>query len=201
MKAYIVALAIAAAVIIAIPPALPKTNTTTDAVVFVDQEQGHGSGTHLGNGVILTAAHVVDGVDDFIIKDDKGNTSPGKVLWASKDYDVALIQTQYAGPSRSISCSPLRNGQPVHAVGNPGSLEFISTYGHVANPTPIKIDDTNELVTLDLNAGRGMSGGPLLDAQGRVVGVVVAITNPARLVGSFTFAVPSSTLCRLLARA
>lgn len=180
-----------------------------DAVMKVEMKDGHGSGVQLGGGLILTARHVVvDEEGDFEegikVRDASGFSSDAKVLWVSKDYDAALLKTSYAGPAAPLRCTAIGMGEGVAAAGSPGSLNFITTYGHVSSAGPMLLKRSAvgdvEALTMDINAGQGMSGGPIFDAQHRVVGIVSMITNPKNLGGSFTFAIPATDICRLLAR-
>jgi S1-C subfamily serine protease len=180
-----------------------------DAVMKVEMTDGHGSGVHLGGGLILTARHVVvdnegEFEEDIKVRDASGFSSDAKVLWVSKDYDAALLKTSYAGPAAPLRCTGVGMGEGIAAAGSPGDLNFITTYGHTASAGPMSMKRSAvgdvEVITMDLNAGQGMSGGPIFDAQHRVIGIVSMITNPKNLGGSFTFAIPATNICRLLAR-
>jgi S1-C subfamily serine protease len=174
-----------------------------DGVVKVELDGGHGSGVHLGGGLILTANHVVSGEDNIEVRDAAGFTASAKVLWASKEFDTALLQTSYAGPSAALRCAPIGMGEGIQAAGSPGKLEFITTYGHTAASGPVGVDSqigVIQTIVMDINGGQGMSGGPVFDAQHRVIGIMSLITNPKDLRGSFAFAIPATDICRLLAR-
>ena len=96
----------------------PKAIST----VLLSDDSGHGSGVHLGHGFILTAAHVVEDHSEMEVTDSDGHKQTGKVLWANKTYDVALIQVPDANLAASpLNCSaaPPRVGDEVVAIGNP----------------------------------------------------------------------------------
>lgn len=206
-RALLEALGIFTATLIAfvvIAPSIPKTHTPAPlaaVVKVVDGDGGHGSGTHLGNGVILTAAHVVEGEEKITVIDAAGVQSNASVIWLSQEYDIALLSTNYTGPSAALRCDPAGVGEGVTASGSPGEWDFVTTYGHVARTALVRgMNDIKEVLMLDLNIGQGMSGGPIFDSGHRIIGVVSMMAAPQKLVGSFSFAVPSTTVCRLLAR-
>lgn len=173
------------------------------AIVKIVLPAGHGSGVHIGNGYILTAEHVAS-KGEVTIKSDAGDIRPGTVLWSNADYDIALIR---AKPDRlgvaDLNCADLAPGQAVIAFGNPTELEFISTNGRVAG-TVRSVGEWKVVFPVDMTILPGMSGGPVLDTNGRVAGINVGVlTAPIGFASSFTgigVAVPSSVVCELLAR-
>lgn len=166
---------------------------------------GHGSGVHIGSGLILTAAHVVDGVEHVRVKSSHGGTYPATVLWANAAYDVALLDAQlFMVRVSHLSCRALAVGATLRAIGNPGGLEFITLRGHVSAP-PQRYDELASAMILDMTIAPGMSGGPVLDSKGEVVGLVNAMMAvPTSLLSvslmPIGYAVPGTAICRLLAR-
>jgi S1-C subfamily serine protease len=163
---------------------------------------GHGSGVHLGGGVILTAWHVVNGEPTMTVVDDAGRKRPGEVLWTNPDYDVALIRiSDYAGvASAPLSCKPPAIGAHVRAFGNPLSITFVSTYGHVVGATRT-VAQWRAGVILDISLAPGMSGGPVFNDDGEVVAMATGMALIKKLGASgFAVAVPGSAICPLLGR-
>ena len=174
------------------------------STVKVELVQGHGSGVHIGDGLVLSAAHVASEGDVVKIKLDDGTTRDAQVVWASKASDIALLQTSPAGLAASpLSCAPAIVGQSVTARGNPLVLEFVTTYGHIVG-APRQMQEWASVVPVDMVILPGMSGGPLFNSAGEVVGINVAVlTVPLGLSASITglgMVVPSSHICSLLGR-
>lgn len=178
------------------------------------QELGHGSGVYLGNGYVLTANHVVEGVKDagghVIVKTEKLDTVSyeAEVLWQDKEYDVALVRVPnyFFGARAHLACGlpDPYVGLPVEAVGSPLNLDFIRTFGHIASNVRSgdkKIFKDYQIV--DISIAPGNSGGPLFSM---VDGELLGITNAGAIAmvgygGSFvgmSYIVPRSTLCRVI---
>lgn len=180
----------------------PKPHPSS--VVKVILTNGHGSGVSIGGGYVITAGHVaVDGV--VSLRNSLGEEQPAEVLWYNKDYDVSILMAskpEILGNSH-LSCRTPNIGEEVIATGSPLETEFTSYWGHV-NSGLIHTPVWKEAVTLDMTIVPGISGGPLFDKNGNVVGIAVGVaTFPFGQSPSLTgigFAVPSSTICKLLAR-
>jgi S1-C subfamily serine protease len=186
-------------------PATPASNQASD-VVKVMLEGGHGSGVHIGDGYILTAAHVVGANKEVTLKSSMGDVQKGAVLWANTDYDVALVRAERPARlgSATLSCRTAAVGEVVEARGNPLMVEFVSAYGHVAGE-PRAVGAWKYVLVTDSTTVPGMSGGPVYDKAGDVVGITVGVMAVpmgfgASLTG-FGTVVPSSTVCMLMGRA
>lgn len=170
--------------------------------------EGHGSGVHIGSGYIITANHVAGETKGQIkIKTEDGGTVPASLLWANKDYDIALIKID-AESARSIkaarlSCNVAHVGDDIVAGGNPLAVEFVSAYGKIAG-LPRQVGAVKSVYITDITTVMGQSGGPVFDKNGDVVGITVAVMTASlgfgRSLTGFGFAVPSSEVCMLLAR-
>ncbi|UXN70876.1 serine protease [Devosia neptuniae] len=185
-------------VLYAQPPVIPSST------VKVELEKGHGSGVHIGDGLILTAAHVAREGAAVRLKLDDGTYRDAEVLWSSTASDIALLRTSPAGLSSSpLSCAPLKVGQEVTARGNPLSVEFVTTYGHIVGPAT-KRSDWLGVAPVDMVILPGMSGGPAFNSAGEVIGINVALlTLPLGVGVSATgigFIVPAEQICGLLGR-
>lgn len=182
-------------------PSSPAAIEQPSAVVRIQLENGHGSGVHIGRGLFLTAAHVVD-LPVFELKLSDGSVYPGELLWASKEYDVALVQVVVVDidvtPAAAVlACAPLQVGEAIHAIGNPFDLGITTTHGRVAGLDGGK-SLWKEVVVADMTVGAGMSGGPVFGAFNALRGIVVGAFGQ---LSSLSFIVPSSTICKLMARA
>lgn len=104
------------------------------AVVEVIDGKGHGSGVHIGNGYVVTAAHVVGDNKSMTLKSPDGGTQEAEVLWRNKTYDVALMRA--ADPDKlgtaHLACRTPKAGELISAKGNPLNIEFVTVWGRVA---------------------------------------------------------------------
>lgn len=206
MRRYVLAFL---AVIIFAATAAYATTATGDppkatSVVKVVLAKGHGSGVHIGNGYVLTAAHVVDSLTTAKIKLSDGKEVTGDVLWVNKAYDVALLRSDGGAMGVSkLACRTIAVGDVIRAAGNPTILEFVDSYGKVSGAKR-ELRPWKSVVITDITTVPGMSGGPVFDDKGEVVGISVGVLSlplgfSASLTGFGTM-VPSSTICELLAR-
>lgn len=166
--------------------------------------QGHGTGVHIGNGFVVTAAHVVNDAKQVTLKTDTGEELPADVLWINKAYDLALLTTAARPRASALLCAAPNVGAKVYAIGNPGKLEFIRMHGRVAAEER-KYELWASAMIVDITIAPGVSGGPLYDQQGRVIGIIVGMSvvnlgfSPSAL--GYAYVVPTAAVCKLLARA
>lgn len=162
------------------------------------KEEGLGSGVIVSaNGYILTNNHVVEGADEIrvVLPDDRELTA--KVIGADPKTDVAVIKIDAANlPTVTFADSDkLRVGDVVFAVGNPLGIGETVTMGIVsARGRQVGIlDDVGgyeDFIQTDAAINMGNSGGPLVDAKGRLVGINSAILSPSRGNIGIGFAIP-----------
>jgi serine protease Do len=159
---------------------------------------GHGSGVHIGNGFILTANHVVDDAEKIEIETSDGKKITPELLWTNKKYDVALLRVEDADmASRELRCSPAIEGEAVWSLASPYDASFITVHGRVAGVPRAIGGMTAPAIILDMSVGAGMSGGPLYDRRGRILGLIQATYTRVPI----GMAIPSSTVCALMGRA
>jgi len=162
------------------------------------KEEGLGSGVIVSsNGFILTNNHVVDGADEIkvVLPDDR--ELPAKVVGADPKTDVAVVKIE-AKDLASVTFADsdkLRVGDVVFAVGNPLGVGETVTMGIVsAKGRQVGIlDDVagyEDFIQTDAAINMGNSGGALVDAKGRLVGINSAIISPSRGNIGIGFAVP-----------
>lgn len=158
---------------------------------------GAGSGVVVTpDGYILTNEHVVERVQDARVAFVDGRSVAAVVVGRDPSTDLAVLRAQAASlPYATLSSStPLRVGQLVVAVGNPLGFEstvsagVVSALGRSLRSRQGRAIEGIVQHTAALNPGN--SGGPLVDASGRVVGVNTAIIAMAQGIG---FAVPAAT--------
>ena len=160
------------------------------AVVGIGHGWGLGSGVVVAEGVVLTNAHNVHDSEVPVTFAD-GRTSPGRVSGHDIDGDLAAIavDTGGVGPVEWAG-SPARVGAAAFALANPGGRGLRVTLGTVAavgrtfrGPRGRRVTGTIEHTA---PMARGSSGGPLVDAHGRLVGL-----NTNRLGEGFYAALPA----------
>jgi S1-C subfamily serine protease len=166
-------------------------------VVGLERRRGQGSGVALTpDGYVLTNAHVAGRSGRLGVRLPGGEEAPGEVVGADERTDLAVVRAE----ARGLAILPLaedrslRVGELVLAIGNPLGFERSVSVGVVsalyrALPTP-QGGLLDGLVQTDAAVNPGNSGGPLLDAEGRVVGVTTAMIPWAKGMG---FAVPART--------
>jgi len=174
-------------------------------------QQGVGSGFVIDDdGHIITNNHVVEKAEDVQVTFADGTIVRATVVGTDADSDLAVIRVD---PSQSPLVSvelgdsdQVQVGQRALALGNPFGLRGTLTVGIVsALGRSLALGRTSaaiggrftipELVQTDAAINPGNSGGPLLDSQGRVIGVTTAYEANASGVG---FAVPVNTLKRVV---
>lgn len=157
---------------------------------------GTGSGFLIGDGYALSNHHVVHGAAGVEATAHDGHTASATVIGSDAATDVALLRVPGldAEPLVFADSNALRVGDLAIAVGCPHGLAHSVTAGILSGlgralpgPGGQTIED---VIQTDAPLNPGNSGGPLLDAQGRVVGIATAILPMAQ---GLCFAVPSAT--------
>ncbi len=171
-------------------------------------EEGAGSGFIIDDeGHIVTNYHVIDGATSINVSLADGREFPAKRVGIDPRNDVAVLKVDVsAGTLEAVelgSSSTLKVGQRAIAIGNPfGQFGQTLTTGVVsALNRSLKGPDGSEItgmIQTDAAINRGNSGGPLLDSSGKVIGINTAIFSPSGTNSGVGFAVPVSTLKRLL---
>jgi len=143
------------------------------AVVQIETRDAVGSGViYTPDGLVLTAAHVVEGFPEVTIRLNDGRTTTGTVLGTHHLTDVAVVRidgfTDLPVAEFALG-EELRTGQLAVAVGSPFGFSRSVTAGIVS--TTARIIDTVVMVQTDAAINPGNSGGPLVDADGRVIGI------------------------------
>jgi serine protease Do len=152
-------------------------------------------------GLFVTSAHVIRSQRMIVVTPD-GRRVPGELVWQERRRDVALLRAPGAAmpPVRTADPSAMRPGSLVMAIGHPfGLVDAVSTgVLQSVGELPLGLDFEGSgaglrWVQADLRLGPGNSGGPLADADGRVIGVA------AMIVAGLALAVPVPEVEALLA--
>ncbi len=186
---------------LAVPGATNAPGTETEAaaqailpsVVQVRTTRGSGSGWVLDDqGHVVTNHHVIDGATSVQLLTSTGRTVRATVVGSDEDADIAVLQTSAADlPAAEVGrSSTLQIGQPVIAVGSPLGLNGTVTSGIVSAVDRGTRSRSTPMVQTDASINPGNSGGPLVDLEGRVVGVNTSIATLGSGNIGIGFAVP-----------
>lgn len=174
-------------------PALVK------AVVTVEMKDGHGSGFLITNdGYILTNAHVVGNDAMVKVRFEQGFTLDGQVVKVNRDFDVALVKV--AG-----------NDLPALAMGDDGNLQLGEELFAIGTPLDEALGQSvsrgimsgkreiegRKYIQTDVSINPGNSGGPLINSEGKVVGIATMKVKATGVEG-IGFGVPISTALEML---
>jgi S1-C subfamily serine protease len=158
-------------------PLANHSGQVLNAVVSLRLAQSHGSGFLVSeDGLILTNAHVVGNADSVNVRFPGGFELPGKVLKVHAARDVALVKVEMSHAAcLPIRTAPLAVAEPVYAIGAPLSLELASTLSKgVVSALRTQAPENQPIIQADADIHGGNSGGPLVDANGNVVGISVS---------------------------
>lgn len=186
-----------------------------DSFTFFDElkpQEGTGTGTivDVQRGIVLTNLHVIEGAlesgGSVEIMLPNGHNSKAKLLGFDVESDIAVLQLSEI--PKSIVALPygdssrLEVGQRVLAIGNPFGLYRSLTAGIISS-----LDRTmktsrgallKDLIQTDASINPGNSGGPLLDSEGRLIGINTAILSQSGDSAGIGFAVPINSIKRIL---
>jgi S1-C subfamily serine protease len=168
------------------------------SVVLIRTNHELGTGVVVADdGTILTANHVIAGGGKITVTFADGTTTIATVASAAPKMDIASLVPEKL--PRVVVPATLGGGPevggPVVAIGNPLGLADSVSSGVISGlgRTAVTADGTfSGLIQFDASVNPGSSGGPLLDANARVIGIVVSIASPAHedAFAGIAFAVP-----------
>lgn len=162
------------------------------------QPIGLGSGFAVGPGSIATNFHVIDGAASAVVRPIGDSTEyvVAGLLAADPAHDLAVLHVpSLSAPSLTFSERDATVGDPVFVVGNPQGLEGTFSQGIVSGLRRVGPDS---VVQITAPISPGSSGGPVLDAAGRVLGIATATLQSGQ---NLNFAVPASYARAALAKA
>lgn len=190
-------------------PAIQAVARALPSVVSIralgNGRDGYGAGIVVrADGLILTAHHVVKGATALAIVFEDGEEHPGKLLAADEEIDVALVRT--IAPGRTFTPvtfgvdAELELGQALVAIANPFGLGLSVTRGILSARERRNVVGQNSAALLQTDAAinPGSSGGALVNLNGEVVGLIVAILTRTGGHQGIGFAVPAHELQRAL---
>jgi serine protease Do len=171
------------------------------AVVGLGRGWGRGSGVVIADGRVLTNAHVLRG-EEVAVRRADGEVALGRVAALDDALDVAVVAVDTGGAPAvdwdAGAVEELRAGRAVFALANPGGRGLRTTFGLVTatgrsfrGPGGRRIGGSIEH---SAPLPRGSSGGPLVDAAGRLLGI-----NSVRMEGGLLLALPADATLRAVA--
>jgi Do/DeqQ family serine protease len=161
-----------------------RETEATGSGVIVDAAQGY----------VMTNAHVVENASNIEVTTKDNRRLTAKLIGRDSDTDIAVLQIP-AGALTSVPIGDsdrLQVGDFVLAIGNPFGLGQTVTSGIVSalGRSGLGIEGYEDFIQTDASINPGNSGGPLVDLQGRVVGINTAILAPGGGNIGIGFAVP-----------
>ena len=159
-----------------------------------------------GSDYVITNFHVVDSTTDLTVTFNDGNAYAARVVGDDPYSDFAVLsvsgslQSEFH-PLEFATSRSLMVGEPVMAIGNPYGLTssvtigIISQLGRTIQETAAGNFSIAGMIQFSAPINPGNSGGPLLNPEGKVIGITTAIVSYSQGVG---FAIPSDTITREL---
>lgn len=155
---------------------------------------GSGAVFDAENGYVITNAHVVAGSDGVLVNMPDGRTIEAKLMGLDTPTDIAVLQADdlRVAAVNTANSDNLRVGDVVFAVGYPLGLEQSLSLGVISGLGRSSSGERlQDFIQTDAAINSGNSGGPLLDSQGRLVGVNTAILSKGGGSNGIGFSVPS----------
>ena len=153
-----------------------------------------GSGIAIGPDVFVTNHHVTEGAKELQVTTWDGRSLAVSVsaVSVSNDLSVVRVAGQLPAVADVVAAEPER-GDRVTAVGYPGGGEITFSTGRIVDLVDGRaFGETGKVIRATSTVRPGNSGGPLLDAEGRVIGVVYAYEAAT----DYALAIPAATLLR-----
>ena len=169
---------------------------------------GSGSGSIIDKrGYVVTNVHVIENASVITISLSDGSSYEGKIVGQDKESDIAVLkfevpQNVVLKTISFVDATNLKVGQKVIAIGNPFGLERTMTTGIISGlGRPIQESQNviiRNMIQTDAAINPGNSGGPLLDSQGRMIGINTIIYSKSGSSSGVGFAIPVSTARRVV---
>lgn len=168
-------------------------NLYKDVVIQIATPYSVGTGFCLADhGIIITNNHVVQGNREVVIEGRAIPRCVTEVIYTDEKHDLAFLQLHENSNIPNITLyteEEINEGEDVIAIGHPFGLKYTATQGIVSNATHYHNDLNYYLHDAAINPGN--SGGPLLNHEGKVIGVNTFIIKDGQNMG---FSLPSSYL-------
>ena len=189
---------------LAVPDLVQEVAPAVVAIeVSTPEGAGQGSGAILeGDGLVVTNDHVVSSAERVVVVLADGSREPAEVVATDAYTDLALVRIDRSGlPAVELADELPPIGAPVVSIGNPLGFENTVTAGIVSGlqrsiPQAAARGEQAlvDLIQTDAAISPGSSGGVLVGADGRIVGINVAYLPPQSGAVSLGFAIPAPTV-------
>lgn len=166
--------------------------------VVMNKRRGAGAGILVGNGLVLTNAHVAGRGRSLQVVLANDETFPAKLVASDKNVDLALLEIPHNGHAAAVlSEETPRPGEMVFAFGHPWGQRNVLTGGVLSAVTSLR-GRGGEISVLraDVQLAPGNSGGPLLNTAGEVIGLNAMIFG-----GDQSVAIPAGVIREFLGSA
>lgn len=185
-----------------------STSYARDFFGYVEPREGSGSGSVIDQeGHILTNHHVIEGAQKVAVNFGGQKNYAATIIGRDPDTDLAVIKL-VERPREGLTVVPLGDsdklevGQKVLAIGFPFGLDRTLTTGVISGlQRPIRARNGRPIegaIQTDASINPGNSGGPLLDSQGRMIGINSQILSPTGASAGVGFAVPVNIAKRIV---
>jgi len=156
----------------------PVIKRTLPGVAQVETPTSKGTGFVIDkSGLMLTNRHVIGRFTEATIKFNDGRERTAKVIGRTADLDIALLQIEGSTVKNQEPALPLcvrkpaTVGEDVIVIGNPLGLQATTTRGIVSG---IRDEDGASMIQIDAPVNPGNSGGPVVNYNGEVIGIVTS---------------------------
>ena len=140
-----------------------------------------GAGFFVGPGEVITAQHVVSAASKLEIKGYDGTSYKVKEIIAlSEADDLCLIRTEDKNTAALALASEIRGGMKMYSFGSPAGISASFCEGIVANPMVIMNEEEIPCFQSTIPTGIGSGGGPMIDENGRVIGLMAFTVTTAQ---------------------
>ena len=176
-----------------------RSHSLLPSVVQIEAGGAIGTGfVAADGGLILTASHVVGQSDTVTLRLQDGTSISGAVVAVDKSIDTAVIRADESAASdlKPLALGALADvqvGEMTIAIGSPFGLSQTVTTGIVSalgRTVPTPMGELHDLIQTDAAINSGNSGGPLIDREGRAIGINTAIASASGGSDGVGFAVP-----------
>ena len=143
------------------------------SVVTVKTDVGQGTGFLIHEqGYVITNAHVLSGGTKLVVQDYEQNNFETAFIGYNSEFDIALLKISGDFKKLELDDSDqIQTGEKVIAIGNPLGLQFSVSEGIVSAIHRIGLNNVEAYIQTDAALNPGNSGGPLINKDGKVIGI------------------------------
>jgi len=154
-----------------------------NSTVSIEANGWYGSGVIVGDGLVLTAYHVVKhSIDKSCLVMEYGRYTQeiGEIIKFDEQSDLAIIRVKTVYQPIVISDSEISLLDDVYIIGNPLQIKNSFSYGKISNKDIWLSGDSYSLHQIDANVNAGNSGGVVLNVNGELIGIIKSKIDPTQ---------------------